>query len=50
MRNDRRRARGGGPGPGRLRLTFQSLLLDHGVGSFGHCVMQSLAAHLVQPA
>lgn len=33
-----------------LQLTFQSLLLNHGVGSFSHCLVQSFAAHLVQPA
>lgn len=31
-------------------LTFQTLLVDHSVGSLGHRLMQCVAAHLIQPA
>lgn len=31
-------------------LTFQALLVNHGVGSLGHRLMQGITAHLIQPA
>lgn len=31
-------------------LTFQTLVINHSAGSFSHCMMQSITAHLVEPA
>lgn len=33
-----------------LWLTFQTLLVNDGVGSLGYCLLQGIAAHLIQPA
>lgn len=30
--------------------TFQTLLVNDGVGSLGYCLLQGIAAHLIQPA
>ncbi len=33
-----------------MQLTFQTLLVNHVVGSLSHCLVQGIAAHLIQPA